>query len=51
MFNILVTASLRHRLIVLFVAALLVGYGMMMLPRVPMDVFPDLTKPIVTVQT
>lgn len=51
MFNFLVTTSLKHRLIVLFVAALLAGYGLMMLPRVPVDVFPDLTKPIVTVQT
>ncbi len=51
MFNLLVSASLRNRLIVLFVAALLIGYGLMMLPRVPVDVFPDLTKPIVTVQT
>ena len=51
MFNFLVTTSLKHRLIVLFGAALLVGYGLMMLPRVPVDVFPDLTKPIVTVQT
>ena len=51
MFNFLVTNSLKHRLIVLFVAALLVGYGSIVLPRVPVDVFPDLTKPIVTVQT
>jgi HME family heavy-metal exporter len=51
MFNFLVTTSLKHRLIVLFGAALLVGYGLIMLPRVPVDVFPDLTKPIVTVQT
>jgi HME family heavy-metal exporter len=51
MFNFLVTTSLKHRLIVLFGAALLAGYGLMMLPRVPVDVFPDLTKPIVTVQT
>ena len=51
MFNFLVTTSLRHRLIVLFTAALLVGYGITMVPRVPIDVFPDLTRPIVTVQT
>lgn len=51
MFNFLVTNSLRHRQIVLFLAALIVGYGLFTLPRVPIDVFPDLTKPIVTVQT
>ncbi len=51
MFNFLVTNSLRHRQIVLFLAALVVAYGLFTLPRVPVDVFPDLTKPIVTVQT
>lgn len=51
MFNFLVTNSLRHRQIVLFIAALIVAYGLATLPRVSVDVFPDLTKPIVTVQT
>ena len=48
MFNRIVSASLRHRLIVLAVALILVCYGILVLPRIPVDVFPDLNRPIVT---
>jgi HME family heavy-metal exporter len=51
MFNFLVSASLRHRVAVLAAAALLVAYGLYVLPRVPVDVFPDLTRPSVTIMT
>src|SRR5688572_13716837 len=51
MFNILVSASLRNRLFVLAAALILVGYGAFVLPRIPVDVFPDLNRPIVTVLT
>jgi len=47
-FNRIVSASLRHRLIVLAVALILVCYGILVLPRIPVDVFPDLNRPIVT---
>jgi HME family heavy-metal exporter len=47
-FNRLVSASLRHRLIVLAVALILVCYGTLVLPRIPVDVFPDLNRPVVT---
>jgi HME family heavy-metal exporter len=50
-FNRLVSASLRHRLIVLAVALILVGYGTLVLPRIPVDVFPDLNRPVVTLMT
>jgi len=51
MFRYLVAASLRARLLVLVIAAALVGYGGFVLPRVPVDVFPDLNRPTVTLLT
>jgi HME family heavy-metal exporter len=50
-FNVLVSASLRHRLFVLAAAAMLIAYGTLILPRIPIDVFPDLNRPIVTLIT
>ena len=51
MFKFLVTTSLRHRLFVLAAAFILVAYGSFVLPRIPIDVFPDLNRPIVTLLT
>ncbi|WP_149539094.1 efflux RND transporter permease subunit [Siccirubricoccus phaeus] len=51
MFRLLVAASLRNRLLVLIAALVLVGYGALVLPRVPVDVFPDLNRPTVTLLT
>ena len=51
MFNRLVSASLRHRLVVLAVALVLSVYGALVLPLIPVDVFPDLNQPIVTLMT
>ncbi|MFN7307863.1 MAG: efflux RND transporter permease subunit, partial [Acetobacteraceae bacterium] len=51
MFNILVTASLRNRIFVLVTAAILVVYGAFTLQRLPVDVFPDLNRPTVTLMT
>jgi heavy-metal exporter, HME family len=50
-FNRLVSASLRHRLVVLAVALVLSVYGALVLPLIPVDVFPDLNQPIVTLMT
>jgi HME family heavy-metal exporter len=50
-FNRLVSASLRHRLIVLAAALILVTYGSFILPHIPVDVFPDLSHPVVTLMT
>jgi CzcA family heavy metal efflux pump len=51
MFNLLVTASLRNRLLVLAAAAVLVVYGSYVAPRLPVDVFPDLNRPTVVLMT
>ena len=51
MFNFLVTASLRNRLFVLAAALILVVYGAITLRSLPVDVFPDLNRPTVTLVT
>jgi HME family heavy-metal exporter len=51
MFNFLVSSSLRNRLFVLAAALVLMAYGSYILPRVPVDVFPDLNRPTVTLMT
>ena len=51
MFNFLVSASLRNRLFVLAAALILVVYGAMTLRNLPVDVFPDLNRPTVTLMT
>ncbi|MFC1654489.1 efflux RND transporter permease subunit [Myxococcota bacterium] len=45
----LIRASLDHRLAVLLVAGLLLALGTAELARRPVDIFPDLNQPIVTV--
>lgn len=49
MFNWIVRNSLRNRLFVLAIASLLMAYGAFTAWRTPVDVFPDLNKPLVTV--
>ena len=51
MFNLLVTASLKNRMLVLAAAVLLVAYGSFVLSRLPVDVFPDLNRPTVVLIT
>ncbi len=51
LFNTLVSASLRNRLLVIAAALLVAGYGAFVLPRLPVDVFPDLNRPTVTLMT
>ncbi|BDB28821.1 efflux RND transporter permease subunit (plasmid) [Cupriavidus sp. P-10] len=51
MFNWIVRASLGNRLLVLAFAGILMAYGAFTAWRTPVDVFPDLNKPLVTVIT
>ncbi|PYD85201.1 CusA/CzcA family heavy metal efflux RND transporter [Pseudomonas syringae pv. pisi] len=51
MFNSIVRFSLHNRLFVLAAALMLMAYGAMTAWRTPVDVFPDLNKPVVTVLT
>ncbi|HEX5373831.1 MAG TPA: efflux RND transporter permease subunit, partial [Aquabacterium sp.] len=51
MFDALIHTSLRQRLIVLALAMLLVLYGAFTVRQMPIDVFPDLNKPTVTLMT
>lgn len=51
MFKALVAFSLSHRVFVVAASLLLAAYGAFVLPRLPVDVFPDLNRPIVTLLT
>ncbi len=51
LFGFLVTQSLKNRLLVLAIAAALVVLGAFATTRLPVDVFPDLNKPTVTIMT
>ena len=51
MFKWLLDNSLANRLLVLIGAVVLMAYGAFTLSRTPVDVFPDLNKPTVTIMT
>jgi len=51
MFDLLVRRSLEHRLFVLVCALVLLIYGSWTARELPVDVFPDLNKPVITVLT
>ena len=51
MFQRIIDVSLRQRLMVLVLAVLLVAYGALTATRMPIDVFPDLNRPTVTLMT
>ena len=51
MFTFLVSRSLQNRLLVLAIAGVLVVYGAFAVTRLPVDVFPDLNRPTVTIMT
>jgi len=51
MINGLIEFSIKNRWIVLGIAVILVGTGVHLLTQLPVDVYPDLNAPVVTVMT
>ena len=51
MLNAIIRFALRQRLLVAAIAVFLVIYGSWQIPQLPIDVFPDLNRPRVTVMT
>jgi Cu/Ag efflux pump CusA len=51
MLNHVIQFSIRHRFLVLCAAALLLVYGATVVAKMPVDVLPDLNRPVVTILT
>ena len=51
MFNLLIDTSLKQRLLVLALSLVLVIYGGIIVKQMPVDIFPDLNKPTITLLT
>ena len=51
MLNAIIRFALKHRLLVIAISVFLIGYGSWQAAASPIDVFPDLNRPRVTVMT
>ncbi len=49
MINALINFSIRHRLLVLVMTLLMAAYGAWVATKLPVDVFPNLNRPTVTI--
>ncbi len=49
MLDLVIKFALRNRMLILAIAALLVGWGGKVMMEMPIDVFPDLNRPTVTI--
>ena len=49
MFATIIRFALNYRLLVVTVAALMLAYGFQVMRSLPVDVFPDLNRPTVTI--
>ncbi len=49
--NSIIRLALNHRLLVIALTAMLVVYGVLTVRSLPIDVFPDITKPTVSIMT
>jgi CzcA family heavy metal efflux pump len=51
MFTKIVEFSLKYRWLILFLYLGIIVYGSVIIPKIPVDVFPDLNRPTVTIMT
>lgn len=49
MLNRIIRFALAHRLLVLSISAIVLAYGVLVVPRLAVDIFPDLNRPVVTI--
>ncbi|MBA2306217.1 MAG: efflux RND transporter permease subunit [Acidobacteria bacterium] len=49
MLNRIIRFALDHRALILILAVAVIGYGLVVVPRLEIDIFPDLNRPVITI--